>query len=146
MAERTSPPGRPYCGEHVTVYYEARRCAHFGECVRGLPEVFDVTRRPWILPDNGPADRVAEMVRRCPTGALHYADGDVPPEEPDRPTRVRVVPDGPLLLRGDLSIDTPAGVVHDVRAAVCRCGDTRNSPFCDHACAFPATTPRGVEE
>lgn len=37
--------GRAYTGERVTVYYDARRCLHFAECVRGLPEVFDVEKR-----------------------------------------------------------------------------------------------------
>ena len=50
------------------------------------------------------------------------------------PTRVEAVKDGPLLLRGELRLQTPAGELQDVRAALCRCGLTENEPFCDHAC------------
>ncbi|MEU8258959.1 (4Fe-4S)-binding protein [Micromonospora inaquosa] len=35
----------------MTVTFEARRCWHAAECVRGLPEVFDTGQRPWIRPD-----------------------------------------------------------------------------------------------
>ncbi|RCV49376.1 (4Fe-4S)-binding protein [Marinitenerispora sediminis] len=68
---------KAYEGRSVTVTFEAGRCQHAAECVRGLPEVFDTARRPWIQPDGAPVDRVVEVVRRCPSGALRYrlADG-----------------------------------------------------------------------
>jgi uncharacterized Fe-S cluster protein YjdI len=68
MAESTDPRGRTYCGQQVTVYYDARRCTHFAECVRGAPDVFDVHNRPWAQPDNGSAEFVAEVIRRCGRG------------------------------------------------------------------------------
>lgn len=74
-----------YEGRSITVTFEARRCLHAAECVNGLPEVFDTAKRPWIRPDGAEAERLAEVVRRCPSGALRYefADGGV--ETPDRP-------------------------------------------------------------
>ena len=60
---------RAYNAPKVTVYYDRERCLHFAECVRGLPQVFDVKKRPWIQPDNASAEEVAEVVRRCPSGA-----------------------------------------------------------------------------
>jgi len=137
MAQHPEPPdarGRAYRGPGITVYYDIARCVHFAECVRGLPPVFDVEKRPWIQPANALADEVAEVVRRCPSGALHYELDDGPPEPVTRPTQVRAAPDGPLTLRGELSIQTPAGELRDVRAALCRCGLTGNQPFCDHEC------------
>jgi uncharacterized Fe-S cluster protein YjdI/CDGSH-type Zn-finger protein len=135
---------RAYRGDGVTVYYDVSRCAHFAECVRGLPEVFDVNRHPWVQPAEAPADLVAEVVRRCPTGALHYeVDGGLP-EEPERPTRIHALPDGPITLRGELRIETPAGEIADVRAALCRCGLTAKQPFCDRECrraGWKSTSP-----
>ncbi|GAA2064418.1 hypothetical protein GCM10009757_50090 [Streptomyces cheonanensis] len=52
--------------------FEAGRCRHAAACVHGLPEVFDTARRPWIRPDGAEAERLAEVVRRCPSGALQY--------------------------------------------------------------------------
>jgi uncharacterized Fe-S cluster protein YjdI len=63
---------KTYEGRSIAVTFEAARCQHAAECVRGLPEVFDIARRPWIQPDNAAADRTAEVVRRCPSGALEY--------------------------------------------------------------------------
>jgi CDGSH-type Zn-finger protein len=96
--------------------------------------VFDTNARPWIKPDSAEADLVAEIVRRCPTGALHYELTDGPEERVLSPTRVEAIEHGPLLLRGELLLKTPAGELRDVRAALCRCGLTENEPFCDHAC------------
>jgi uncharacterized Fe-S cluster protein YjdI len=59
--------GRAYAAPEVTVFYDRGRCRHYAECVRGLPQVFDPTRRPWIRADLADADTVAEVVRRCPT-------------------------------------------------------------------------------
>ncbi|MDG9683854.1 (4Fe-4S)-binding protein [Streptomyces sp. DH18] len=66
----SQPPPRPaarsYDGEGIVVGFDAHRCLHAAECVRGLPTVFDVGRRPWIQPDNAPADEVADVIHRCP--------------------------------------------------------------------------------
>ena len=35
---------RPYTAPGVRVFYDRGRCLHFAECVRGLPEVFDVEK------------------------------------------------------------------------------------------------------
>jgi uncharacterized Fe-S cluster protein YjdI/CDGSH-type Zn-finger protein len=127
---------RAYTAPGVTVYYDRGRCLHFAECVRGLPEVFDVKKRPWIQPENASAERVAEVVRRCPSGALHYRLKDGLPEQPERPSRVEFVANGPINLRGDLSIEVPGeGRMREVRASLCRCGLTENEPFCDKACS-----------
>jgi uncharacterized Fe-S cluster protein YjdI/CDGSH-type Zn-finger protein len=126
---------RPYIAPGVTVFYDRGRCLHFAECVRGLPRVFDVEKRPWIQPENASAEQVAEVVRRCPSGALHYRLEEGPREEPEQPTRVEFVANGPINLRGELSIDVPAGRMREVRASLCRCGLTENEPFCDKACS-----------
>ena len=61
-----------YEGKDIVLTYDARRCIHAGECVRGLPAVFDPARRPWVVPDEADPAEVADVVRRCPTGALHF--------------------------------------------------------------------------
>ena len=52
MTMTTSPEdnrlGRPYAAPEVIVFYDRGRCRHYAECVRGLPQVFDPTRRPWL--------------------------------------------------------------------------------------------------
>ncbi|HTG32806.1 MAG TPA: CDGSH iron-sulfur domain-containing protein [Thermoanaerobaculia bacterium] len=136
-----------YEGKSLTVLYDAGRCIHAAECVRGLPGVFEAGRRPWIVPDAAGADELAEIIRRCPTGALHYErkDGGYA-EEPAERNAVTVTPDGPLHLRGCIEIASPAGAVllADTRVALCRCGASRNQPFCDRSHAEAGFRDPGV--
>jgi uncharacterized Fe-S cluster protein YjdI len=132
-----------YTGAGIEVTYDRDRCVHFAECVRGLPEVFEVGRRPWIMPDAAGPEEIAEVVRRCPSGALRYHLASGPEEEPVRPTQVEPLPGGPTLLRGDLRIPGPDGVeTSEVRAALCACGQTRLAPYCDGSCPSPPTKRR----
>ena len=56
----------------ITVTFEPELCTHSGVCVRGLPAVFDVRRRRWVMPELGIAAEIAAQVARCPSGALKY--------------------------------------------------------------------------
>ena len=125
---------RTYETDEIAVEYDAGRCIHVGECVRGLPRVFDPTRRHWIEPSLGPAGAVADVIRRCPTGALRYRPRDGQTEQPADENRVEVVPDGPLFVSGRLRIQTAEGKrSEETRVALCRCGTSRNKPYCDAA-------------
>ncbi len=59
-----------YETDEITVTFDPSLCTHSGRCVRGLPAVFDVSRRRWIAPEAAPADAVADQVSQCPSGAL----------------------------------------------------------------------------
>ena len=63
---------RRYTGDRIDVYYRREVCWHSGRCVRGLPAVFDLARKPWVLPDAGEDGDVARVVGTCPSGALRY--------------------------------------------------------------------------
>jgi CDGSH-type Zn-finger protein len=89
---------------------------------------------------------VAEVVRRCPTGALHYRLAAEEAEEPTHPTSITPDPRGPLLVRGDLVLDTPEGPLRETRTALCACGRTQNQPFCDGACGVNAGTSGGTRD
>ncbi len=132
-----------YHGTDIEVTYDSNRCIHVRECVEGLPRVFDPNDRPWVDPDGATPDEVAEVVKRCPTGALHYerldgGDGETPPPR----NTVTPVTNGPLYLHGDFAVRTPSGeaVLEDTRIALCRCGHSGNKPLCDnsHARVFDA--------
>lgn len=129
------PRTREYQGDGIVVTYELQRCIHAAECVKGLPEVFDPGRRPWIDATRSGADSVARAVERCPTGALTYRRTDGGREEATpAEARIETVPDGPVHVRGRVKIESPDGSVcwTGNRAALCRCGHSRNKPFCDN--------------
>lgn len=72
VGEGRARGGRSYRSPGITVYFEARLCQHSGVCVRGLPQVFDVQRRPWVRADLATPAEVAALIDRCPSGALGY--------------------------------------------------------------------------
>jgi uncharacterized Fe-S cluster protein YjdI len=59
-----------YRNAAVVVRYDSKVCTHAGECVKGLPAVFDVSRTPWINVDGASAAAIVAQVGRCPSGAL----------------------------------------------------------------------------
>ena len=86
--------------------------------------------------DGHTADEIAEVVERCPTGALHYRRLDGGPEEQaPADTTIRPTRDGPLYVRGHVVVRDEAGEVirEDTRMALCRCGNSRQMPFCDNS-------------
>ncbi|MGW3995872.1 (4Fe-4S)-binding protein [Amycolatopsis sp. NPDC004772] len=131
----SDPAPKSYRGSDITVSFDGSRCLHFAECLRGLPAVFDVQARPWITPDNAEADAVAEVVERCPSGALRYTRRDGTDERAPDPTVVTATDDGPTLIRGNLVLTGAGGESHqDTRMALCACGRSARRPFCDNAC------------
>ena len=127
---------RFYEGDGVVVEYDPARCIHVEACVRGLPAVFDPTRRSWIAPGLATADAVAQVVRRRPTGALHYRRITGSQESPPAPTEVRPEPDGPLYVHSQLRIRLSAGETKvETRVALCRGGCERGDR--PAGCAMP---------
>ena len=139
---------RHYRGNGASVTFDVPRCIHAEVCVRGLPQVFDASRRPWILPDEGDPKRLERVVLGCPTGALRMAPpteekiekgaaaaATILPEEPRKKNSASITPDGPYYVRGNLEIEETPGaeIVKDTRVAFCRCGDSENKPLCDQS-------------
>jgi len=60
---------REYEGDDLAVTFDIDRCIHAAECARGLPQVFDPERRPWIDTSQAAANKIVEVIHRCPTGA-----------------------------------------------------------------------------
>jgi CDGSH-type Zn-finger protein/uncharacterized Fe-S cluster protein YjdI len=123
-----------YKGKHIIVRFGVDRCTHAAECIRGLPKVFDIKRIPWIDPDAALPDAVAEVVMRCPTGALHFERTDGGPPEPIPTENIVILnEDGPLYIRGNIQILSPDRevLIEDTRISLCRCGDSNDKPFCD---------------
>ncbi len=123
-----------YRGKDIEVSFDLDICVHIAECLRGQRQVFQLKRRPWILPDLAGADEVAEVVRLCPSGALQYRRRDGgQDEDPGETTTVIPVRDGPLLVAGKIEVRREDGTVETLpRATLCRCGLSQHKPFCDN--------------
>jgi CDGSH-type Zn-finger protein len=78
---------------------------------------------------------ISAVIERCPSGALQYRRLDGAPNEQTGPiTTVAPVKNGPLALRGDLVVRHKDGTHERLpRAVLCRCGHSKNKPFCDNS-------------
>jgi len=125
-----------YPGGSAEVSWHGGLCIHIGECGRAKGDLFVGGRQPWCQPDVASNDEVQDVVMRCPTGALSVkiADGSVP-EKANPNNTVNVAYNGPLFVRGQLNIEGAPSNAPGLkfRAALCRCGQSKNKPFCDNS-------------
>ncbi len=125
-----------YPGENINVEWDGRLCIHIGECSFSEGDLFVGGRDPWCKPDLTSVDDVVDVVKRCPTGAISFQSNDnAVTETADSENRVTVSYQGPYFIRGNLDIDGAVGDMPGVRfrAALCRCGASKNKPFCDNS-------------
>ena len=131
----SAPPrseAREYATDEVVVEWRPNLCFHSRNCMRALPLVFDGERRPWIDASAASADEVEQAVDGCPSGALRLRRLDGRGRPAPTAVEVTAMPNGPLLLRGPIRVERADGSVEHVpRAAFCRCGNSKNKPFCD---------------
>ena len=126
---------REYRTKELVVRWNSDLCIHTARCIRRAPDAFDSGRRPWIQLEGTPTEDVVDAVQLCPTGALTLRRLDAEPTVgADEEVVIQLRPNGPYFVRGPVKVVTPTGeVVHDgPRVALCRCGNTRNAPFCDN--------------
>jgi CDGSH-type Zn-finger protein/uncharacterized Fe-S cluster protein YjdI len=124
MANNTT---KTYKGSTVNVSFDSARCSHSGNCLRNLPSVFNLKAKPWINLGDCDSAAVMDAVSRCPSGALQFS------EACDENVSLKIVTDGPLELRGDITLKASfndAGITAS-RLSLCRCGLSKNKPYCD---------------
>lgn len=125
-----------YPGNKVDICWDGRLCIHVAECGQAQGDLFVGGRQPWCIPDLVDVNEIVEVVERCPSGALAYQvkDGNTA-EQADGENTVTVIYNGPYYVRGDLEIEGAASDMPGVRfrAALCRCGQSKNKPFCDNS-------------
>jgi CDGSH-type Zn-finger protein/uncharacterized Fe-S cluster protein YjdI len=131
-------------GREVTIRFNAARCIHSRGCVLGHPEVYvPNVQGEWIHPDSASAPTVMFTALNCPSGAIRaaYNDGSATSDVPPVVNTVRVRENGPLAMEAELVINGQAQPTP--RATLCRCGQSRNKPFCDGAHVAAGFTATG---
>ncbi|WP_445738075.1 (4Fe-4S)-binding protein [Mariniflexile sp.] len=125
---------REYTNGEVTVVWNPKACIHSGICVKGLPEVFRPTVRPWIRIDKASTEDLINQVKHCPSGALgFYMNNEKDKTTEVLETKVEVLENGPLLVYGTLHVTHKDGSkeIKNKTTAFCRCSASNNKPFCD---------------
>ncbi len=129
---------KKYSNDDITILWNASLCTHSGKCVRGLPDVFKPKERPWINMTAATSEDLVSQVNLCPSGALSIEGHPTSKDEAVEPVienalKVDVVSCGPLLIHGDVQVtDTDGTTVKKTKmTAFCRCGSSKNKPYCD---------------
>lgn len=140
-----------YETRQIRVTFDPAKCIHSGICLATLPSVFNIARRRWIDPDQASPDQVLAAVAKCPSGALQAAlvtsvhpspvanpqvepdPRDVPGDDQQGGVKITVRDRGSLLIEGPFRVVDAGGntLREGENCALCRCGRSRNKPFCD---------------
>ena len=98
---------------------------------------------------NGTTDEIVDIVEQCPTDALTWKwNIDLtneekinakcaPPSEEKVPmppaTEILIIDSGPAIIKGNFNVSKGSGEKIETanQVALCRCGGTKNQPFCD---------------
>jgi CDGSH-type Zn-finger protein len=122
-----------YKGKKITIHDNRSVCAHAGYCTDKLASVFRMREEPWIDPDAASVEETIVAIRNCPSGALSYSiDNSENRNAQDEP-EILIAPNGPYVVSGGIELaDTTwgEGVSKNVYT-LCRCGSSKNKPFCD---------------
>lgn len=143
---------RDYTNGEITVEWRPAKCVHATTCYRELIEVFNPRKRPWVNMKGASTDEIIKVVDKCPTQALRWYYNDEkkraeyekqhaqpskseqagePVEE--KPVKVTIMKDGPILLQGKFKITGADG--NELKTlsmtSLCRCGRSSTNPFCD---------------
>jgi len=126
-------------GKSATIEFNSELCIHARRCVLSQPTVFKANvEGPWIDPDAASAEALMHVALNCPSGAIRVSRGGANETNPKVNT-VSLRENGPLAINAEIVL---AGAPIGTRATLCRCGASKNKPYCDGshvAAAFAAT-------
>ena len=139
---------REYTNGEITVFWKPDACIHATICFMKLRKVFDPTKRPWVNMKGASTQEIIAIVDQCPTDALTWKyNKDLSDTEKEglakEPVGEEVVPvpvteitlldNGPALIKGKFRIVNQMGQKIETaeQVALCRCGRSKNLPFCD---------------
>jgi CDGSH-type Zn-finger protein/uncharacterized Fe-S cluster protein YjdI len=133
MASPSSPPAIEVAvSPCITIKFEAKRCIHSRFCVLWQPHVYKANvQGPWLDPAADDVEAVVAVAHNCPSGAIRYERHDGHADEGAPPVNlVNIRENGPLAFRAEIILNQkPIGY----RATLCRCGASKNKPFCDNS-------------
>jgi CDGSH-type Zn-finger protein/uncharacterized Fe-S cluster protein YjdI len=135
-------------GESATIEFNGELCIHARRCVLSQPAVFKANvEGPWIDPDAASPEALMYVALNCPSGAIRVTrrDGGANESNPKVNT-ISVRENGPVAINAEIVLK---GAPIGTRATLCRCGESKNKPYCDGshvAAAFTATGEPAAKE
>jgi CDGSH-type Zn-finger protein len=122
-----------YLGKTITIHDNRSLCAHAGYCTDGLPGVFRHRQEPFIDPDGASIEEIIAVIDLCPSGALSYSVATTAETIELSEASIFIAPNGPYVVKGKVElVETPRSKgASETRITLCRCGASKNKPFCD---------------
>lgn len=118
------------------ILMDDNRCAFARFCHRDAGDAWELTAR-----SQNPHLREEAIIAasECPAGRLVACDRDGNPIEPVLEPAVEILQDpaqgvsGPIYVKGNIPVESAQGEPYEIRnrLTLCRCGKSRNKPFCD---------------
>jgi uncharacterized Fe-S cluster protein YjdI len=62
-----------YSNGEITISWKPDACIHSAICFKGLADVFDPKRKPWIDMSRASTETIMAQVKKCPSGALRFS-------------------------------------------------------------------------
>jgi CDGSH-type Zn-finger protein/uncharacterized Fe-S cluster protein YjdI len=117
-------------GQAATIVFDGGRCIHSRRCVTGEPGVFKANvEGSWIDPDAASGEALMHVALNCPSGAIRVQRHDGGAEEgAPKVNTITLRENGPYAVNATIEI---AGRAEGARATLCRCGASKNKPYCD---------------
>ena len=130
------PPERhEFKGTTITISDNEGVCSHAGFCDGNLPDVFWTFENGHRVahPDAAPAEKSITTIKLCPSGALRFKIKEKMYDDFGREPGIKVSKDGPYYVVGGVELNDdiqshPDSLEH---YTLCRCGASKNKPFCD---------------
>jgi len=112
------------------------RCAYARFCHRNDGDAWELTERS---DDERLREEAIIAAVECPAGRLLAVTKSNEEIEPELNPSIEILQDdelnvsGPVYIRGGIPIESVDGVIYEVRnrQTLCRCGKSKNKPFCD---------------
>lgn len=125
---------KEYSNGEIVVLWDPKKCIHARECVKGLPQVFSSEATPWVDIKGAGSEEIMQVIDKCPSGALSYRKArDADTSARESIAKIKIIKNGPLLVEGNCALFDGTGkeAASSGPFALCRCGGSRNKPFCD---------------
>jgi CDGSH-type Zn-finger protein len=128
-------PEKTFKGAELTVIDNVGVCCHAGACVHGAPSAFFRWEGDERIsePDNEEKQKIIDTIRQCPSGSLAYLLNDELRDEFFSEPEIFISEDGPLHVRGGVELNDDDKPVSNNHYTLCRCGASKNKPYCDGA-------------
>jgi CDGSH-type Zn-finger protein len=119
-------------GPDGQVLQEGNLCIGAGFCGTRTKNLWDMVKE---TDDEETRKELIAMANRCPSSSVTFASKDGETVEPNLPQDIAVVPGGPLWVRGGVAVEAADGTEWETmnRVTLCRCGASKNKPYCDGA-------------